>query len=279
MKKTQIAFVCALSLVLAGTLFVRAAEEGRKEGKATVRTVHGKVEYLDNATWLPVRPNMKFDAGVTVRTGADGTADLSVNGLSSAVRITNNTTLQIPNMTYVGSAREGDTTTMLNLVSGSVLGNVKKITANSRYEIMTPHGVAGVRGTDFSVDAIPTDDHKFTVTFKSITGTITVSAVINGITVTHTLTTGTSWVIGETPKKMAEELVMNYQNQILGLVTTIDTTLGVAGFHGPTGTPTPTGGGTPTAPGTPTTGPGSPTTSPFNGAGQPLPQGPGTSGP
>jgi len=177
---------------------------------------------MDNASWLPVKPNMKFAAGITIRTGADGVADISINGTSSAVRLTNNTTLQIPTMSYVGSAREGDTTTMLNLVSGSILGNVKKISANSRYEIVTPHGVAGIRGTDFSVEAIPTPDGKFDVTFNSITGVITVSAVINGATVTHTLTTGTSWEIGETPQKMAEQIQQNYQSQIMGLVQTIE---------------------------------------------------------
>jgi hypothetical protein len=231
MKKTQIALLCALTLIVVGS--IRAVEEGRKEGKATVRSVHGTVEYLDNSVWLPVRPNMKFDAGITIRTGSDGMADLSVNGFSSAVRITNNTTLQIPTMTYVGTAREGDTTTMLNLVSGSVLGNVKKITKNSRYEIMTPHGVAGVRGTDFGVSAILTEDHKWTVTFNSITGTITVSAVINGVTVTHTLTTGTSWVIGENPKPMTPEAIQAAQSEILNLVTAINNIINLLTPHLP----------------------------------------------
>ena len=176
MKKTQIIFACALVLTLAALATLRAAEEGQKEGKATVKTVHGKVEYLDNNVWLPVHPNMKFSSGVSIRTGPtpDCSADISVNGLTSVVRLTNSTTLQIPRMSFVGDVREGDSTTMLNLVSGTVLGNVKKISANSRYEITTPHGVAGIRGTDFKVEAIPTEDGKFLVTFSSITGLITV---------------------------------------------------------------------------------------------------------
>jgi hypothetical protein len=148
-------------------------------------------------------------------------ADISVNGTASAVRLTNSTVLEIPTMSYVGNARDGDTTTMLNLQSGSVIGNVKKITANSRYEIMSPHGVAGIRGTDFSVEAIPTSEGNFKVTFSSITGVITVSAVINGITVTHTLTTGTSWQIGDNVKQMRADIIQNYQSQIVGLVQSI----------------------------------------------------------
>jgi hypothetical protein len=207
---------------LTGVTTLQSAEEGRKEGKATVRSVHGTVQYMENNAWLPAKPNMKFDAGITIRTGADGVADISINGTSSAVRLTNNTTLQIPAMSYIGSVREWDTTTRLNLVTGSILGNVKKISASSRYEIITPHGVAGIRGTDFSVEVIPTQNGSFDVTFSSITGLITVSAVINGITVTHTLSTGTSWEIGQTPQKMTTEIEQNYQSQIIGLVQSME---------------------------------------------------------
>ena len=112
MKKNQIILGCALVLVLAGMTTLHAVEEGRKEGKATVRTVHGKVQYMDKGNWLPVKPNMKFPSGTTIRTGPDGEADVSVNGTSSAIRLTNSTTLQIPSMSYVGTAREGDTTTV-----------------------------------------------------------------------------------------------------------------------------------------------------------------------
>jgi len=242
MKKTQIIVACVLALALASLATLRAAEEGQKEGKATVKSVHGKVEYLDNNVWLPVKVNMKFSSGITIRTGpaTECSADISVNGLNSVVRLTNNTTLQIPKMSYVGDVREGDSTTMLNLVSGTVLGNVKKISANSRYEITTPHGVAGIRGTDFKVEAIPTEDGKFLVTFSSITGLITVSAVINGVTVTHTLTSATSWQIGETPKQMSAAVIAADQAQILSVVqgslppgTTIGTPLPQSGIIPP----------------------------------------------
>jgi hypothetical protein len=229
MKRTHIIFACALVLALAGAAFLHAAEEGRKDAKATVRSIHGTVQYLDNGSWLPVKPNMKFDAGITIRTGPDGTADISVNGTASAVRLTNNTVLQITTMTYVGSAREGDTTTMLNLETGTIVGNVKKISASSRYEIITPHGVAGIRGTDFRVDVRPipveelkSDGIKFDVTFSSITGIITVSAVIDGETVTRTLKTGTSWEIGHNPREMPYDLLQYYQGQIFDLIRSIE---------------------------------------------------------
>lgn len=233
MNRTRILLVCTLLIGLIGLTSLRAVEQGQKEGKATIKSVHGKVQYLENGQWLPVHVNMKFGPGVTIRTVGNSQADISVNGVSSVVRMTNSTTLKIPTMSYVGTPREGDTTTLLNLESGSILGNVKKITANSRYEIVTPHGVAGVRGTDFQVEAIKTDDGKFRVTFNSITGIITVSAVINGTLVTHTLTTGTTWEIGETPKEMKAEILTDFQSQILGMVQAIQNNFN----------PTPVGGG------------------------------------
>ena len=71
MKRTQIMLACALVLALASVTTVRSAEEGLKEGKATVRAIHGTVEYLDNGAWLPAKVNMKFAPGITIRTGAD----------------------------------------------------------------------------------------------------------------------------------------------------------------------------------------------------------------
>jgi hypothetical protein len=56
------------------------------------------------------------------------------------------------------------------------------------------------------------------VKFDSVTGVITVVAIINGIPVTHTLTTGTSWEIGESVKQMSAALIQNYQSQILSLI-------------------------------------------------------------
>ncbi len=196
MKRTQIMLACALVLALSGATTLRSAEEGVKEGKATIKAIHGTVEYLDNGAWVPARVNMKFGPGAAIRTAADGTADMSINGLSSAARITNNTVLRIPTMSYVGSEREGDRTTLLNLETGSIIGNVKKITANSRYEITTPHGVAGIRGTDYGASTFSNPDGTGTSTFSSFSGTVQAVGKVNGTMETFTLHSGESITFG-----------------------------------------------------------------------------------
>ncbi len=106
--------------------------------------------------------------------------------------------MTIPEMFRVGPGREADTDTTLDLQLGTVLGNVKKLSASSRYEIRTPHGVAGIRGTDFQVTVVMETGGAYVVTFTSVTGELTVSAVINPgeSPVVKVLRTGESWTPG-----------------------------------------------------------------------------------
>jgi len=235
MKRTQVLLACALVLALSGANLV-AAEEGIKEGKATIKAAHGTVEYLDNGSWLPARVNMKLAPGAALRTGADGSADLSVNGLSSALRMTNNTVLRIPTMTYVGTDREGDRTTTLNLETGAIIGNVKKITANSRYEIMTPHGVAGIRGTDYGAATFSNPDGTGTSTFSSISGTIQAVGNVNGTMQVFTLHTGDTVTFGgPTPpviQQLTLEILQFYRGQIEGLINSVIPPPPPGGIHG-----------------------------------------------
>jgi hypothetical protein len=87
---------------------------------------------------------------------------------------------------------------MLDLQDGAILGNVKKISANSRYEIKTPHGISGIRGTDYHVKSKMEPDGKHRVTFTSISGQVTVSAVVDpgGPPVVKVLRDGESWTPG-----------------------------------------------------------------------------------
>jgi hypothetical protein len=198
MRKIQISVACALALAFVGVATLKSAEDGGMQGKATVRSIHGNVEYQVGGSWTPLRINTELDAGVVIRTGPDSTADLSVNGLSSALRVEPETTVAIPTMTRTDASRDADQDTMLDLQDGAILGNVKKISANSRYEIKTPHGVAGIRGTDYHVKAKMEADGRHTVTFTSITGQVIVSAVVDpgGPTVVKVLRDGESWTPG-----------------------------------------------------------------------------------
>ncbi len=194
MKRIQTLVAFAVALAFIGVTTLKSVEMGRKEGTAKVRAIHGNVEYEQNGAWVALRPNTELSPGAKIRTGPDSYADIWVNK-SSTVRVTADTTLVIPEMFRTGPVMGGDTETTLDLQSGSVLGNVKKLSANSHYRIKTPHGVAGVRGTDFAVQVTALPTGGYTVTFTSVTGELVVSAtVVQGeAPMVKVLRTGESW--------------------------------------------------------------------------------------
>jgi hypothetical protein len=196
MKRFQTIAAYFLVLALVGVSSLKSAEPGRMLGKAVVRTVHGTAQYSFGGVTSDLKPGMKLDAGVTVITGPDSYVYLSVNGSMSAVRVSADTTLILEKMDRIGPGRDGDTETMLNLQAGTILGQVQKVSANSRYEITTPHGVAGIRGTDWNVAVTALANGQYEVTFEAVQGTLVASAVVNGNLTTKTLNGGESWTVG-----------------------------------------------------------------------------------
>jgi hypothetical protein len=214
MKKIQTIVACAAALVLVGVYNLKAADTAKIATKATVRSIHGSVTYqTPSGAWEPLKINMELDAGVNIRTGADSYTDLSINGVTSVARITENTMIAIPEMDRVGAGRDADTETTLDLTTGTVLGNVKKLSANSHYEIKTPHGVAGIRGTDWQV-TVGLDG---VTTFTSVQGQLIVSAVLNNVPVVKVLRDGESWTPGvgdvvPVPMNVLQQLITDIGN-------------------------------------------------------------------
>jgi hypothetical protein len=219
MKRLQIAAAYLLVLALVGVSSLKSAEPGKSPGHALVRTVKGTATYTTpGGASNPLTVNTELSVGDKITTGPDSFVYLSVNGLSSAVRIASDTTLVLDKMERIGTSREGGRDTMLNLRIGSIVGQVRKVSAESRYEIMTPHGVAGIRGTDFAVDVVSDGNGQYTVTFTSITGTVVASAVVNGNIETKTLTAGEAWTVGGDVRTVKvdwlEDLILGMMNFI-----------------------------------------------------------------
>jgi len=219
MKRLHTIAAYLVALALTGAVTLKSEQPGKVRGRATVRTVTGTASFNSGAGTQILKPNMELDPGTIITTGPESVVYLSVNGLSSSVRIQADTSLAIPQMDRIGSAREGDTQTTLDLKIGSILGQVKKVSGNSSYEIKTPHGVAGIRGTDFGVVVIQLPDGKYVVTFTSVQGTVFVSAVVAGEIQSRRLNTGDSWTPGEgEPHPAAQTLLDNYAQLIEEMV-------------------------------------------------------------
>lgn len=168
------------------------------QGKATVRSVVGNVTYATGGVFMPLKVNMQLPAGATIKAGPGASSYLQVNGFTSTIKVTEDSTVELTRMDVHGAGRDADTDTLLTVKSGTILFSVRKLSANSRYEVHTPNGVAAVRGTDFQVTVAPLPAGEVQVTYTCVTGQLLVSANVNGQDgVIKVLETGQYWVPGE----------------------------------------------------------------------------------
>jgi hypothetical protein len=174
---------CAIALALVST----AAAQGAMDGAAKVIRVKGPARYTTgNNVWQPVRAGDVLRAGTVVQTSTEegsyvdlvlGDANAGVpqavtyrpaipNSMAESmmsfrpsseqnvVRIWGNSALGIDKLTGTQTGADMVSETQLDLKQGRITGNVKKMSAASKYEVKLPNGVAGVRGTLFDVQAI-----------------------------------------------------------------------------------------------------------------------------
>ena len=75
------------------------------------------------------------------------------NADQNIVRLFENTVLQVDKLTSMETGAGTVSETQLDLQRGRIFGNVKKMSAASRYEVKLPNGVAGIRGTIYTLSA------------------------------------------------------------------------------------------------------------------------------
>jgi hypothetical protein len=210
---SKVLLACALALVLT----THADAAAMKKSKAKAIGVHGDVQYrIAEGPWMAVHENDEFDGQTTIKTtGPESRVNLYIRHNDSSIRLLPNTSMKIENLSFVGGA-DGDNDTMLNLQSGTVVGSVTKLSRNSHYEIRTPNGVAGIRGTDYAVTVEPLPDGTYRVTFTCVSGEVIAAALVNGEAnpITQVLNTGESWTPGGPVNQTVPELLNLYHDQI-----------------------------------------------------------------
>jgi len=151
MKETsKLLRVVACIAVLVGSMaFAQAAQVG----KAVVRGVRGAAEASVGGAWMALKVGEELMPGAVVRTANDSSVDLYIDQNGPMVRLTENTTLAIEKLNFENTGVDTVIETQLDLKSGTIVGVVKKLSATSKYEIKTPNGVAGIRGTQYVISA------------------------------------------------------------------------------------------------------------------------------
>lgn len=174
---------CALALALVST----AAAQGAMDGAAKVVRVKGPARYTTgNNVWQPIRVGDVLRPGTVVQTSteegsyvdlvlgdgnaavpqpvtykpavtdsmASSTLSFRPSSEQNVVRVWANSAMGIDKLTAMQTGADTVTETQLDLKQGRITGNVKKMSAASKYEVKLPNGVAGVRGTLFDIQAI-----------------------------------------------------------------------------------------------------------------------------
>ncbi len=141
------------SVAVAAAMLVTTAEA--KVNKAIVRAVRGTADVsMDKgSTWKPVRVGSQLSPNTTIRTGVGSVVDLFLGDNGPVVRVTADTEMGIDRLDSEGNGVDKVIETQLDLKNGRILGNVKKLADASKYEVKTPVGVAGIRGTEYDISA------------------------------------------------------------------------------------------------------------------------------
>jgi hypothetical protein len=125
-----------------------------QQGFAKVRYVSGQVTLLKaGGQSQAVEQNMFLRAGDTVKTGPNSHVDLWLANNNGDVHIEPNSTLVLDKLSYTYTGFEMIHDTQFNLQAGAVAGKVNRMATGSKYEVKTPRGVAGIRGTQYRIVA------------------------------------------------------------------------------------------------------------------------------
>ena len=162
---------CALALA-----FVAPASAQTKERTAKVVRVKGAVRSSTDggATWQQITVGQNFRPGVVIQTAADSFVDIVLTESAGVqrrtsigeyvsfqpsvqqdvIRVDNDSVLAIDRLTTMDTGADTVNETELDLRSGRIMGAVRKASAASTFEVKIPNGVAGIRGTIFSISAL-----------------------------------------------------------------------------------------------------------------------------
>jgi hypothetical protein len=188
MKYTRSLFSALVAASVAFAMVSTATAQAIKDGAAKVVRIKGSARYsTGNNVWQPLSVGDVLRPGTVVQTDRDsgsyvdlvlgdggvpvvaprigaGAAAPAAGGYAVAtptssrpmaqqntVRLFENTVLGIDKLTATETGADVVTDTQLDLKAGHILGNVRKMSAASRYEIKLPNGVAGIRGTVFHI--------------------------------------------------------------------------------------------------------------------------------
>jgi len=173
-----------------------------------VQAVQGQADYSQgDGAWKVLKVGKVLTQGAIVRTGEESQVDLYLASNGPTVRLKSGTQLGLDKLTFEGTSVETVIETRLDLKSGRILGTVDKMAAASLYEVETPHGVAGIRGTEYDISADGT--------IRVNKGQVVFNFLFNGQTFQQTVNAGESFdpttnTVFPTPPNIVSQIVSEF---------------------------------------------------------------------
>jgi hypothetical protein len=255
MKKLQ----TLLAIAVGGALLnigVAASAQPAKPGFATVIRVKGEASYsLDDGTHkFPLIAGKYLEGGATIYTGEDGVVDVilgkaielpqakwtpdrvslavdsPVRGLvtykpsaeQNVVRVNSKSALTIEKLTTTSSGADTVSDTELDLKKGSIYASVKKLSPAAQYLVKTPTGIAGVRGTQFSIALNDDGTIKEVAVYKTMNDEGLVLAITSagGATQTFLIKDGEFWQPGDANPVPVTPQLLHLLQEVFPIVRT-----------------------------------------------------------
>ena len=165
-----------------------ASAQATAAGRIILARVTGEVTVLDRATAVSVaaRNNQEISQGYTVSTGK-GASVVLVFSNGATINLKEDSVLDVEK--YLQDPFAGDfnpstatdeptvSNTGLNLTRGELVGNVKKLKTGqgSTFNVQTPVGAAGIRGTTFRILYRPKGDGTASFSLTTTEGNVVLS--------------------------------------------------------------------------------------------------------
>ncbi len=145
--------VVASLTVLSFTAFFAAAQTP-VERIAQVNALAGDARFsTKGGAFEPLAIGTKLRQGDTIKTGAGSHVDLDLGGNVGIVQVAPQSTFVLDKLTTTEAGSEKLTETQLKVETGAIYAKINKLAKGSRYEISTPKGIAGIRGSAAYVTA------------------------------------------------------------------------------------------------------------------------------
>lgn len=121
---------------------------------ARVNAIAGDARYSSkDGAWVPLAVGVKLYAGDKVKTSTGSHVDVDLGGNVGIVHVAPESVFTIDKITSSDAGSERVTETELRVEHGAMYAKINKLAKGSRYEIATPKGIAGIRGTAVYVSA------------------------------------------------------------------------------------------------------------------------------